>query len=66
MLIWIKVDVNRNEQTINEVLTSIKSDVNRNERTINEVNMKIARVETDLSWIKSLLKPSVSGQVGKN
>ena len=51
-------------------LFSVKSDVNNNERTINEINLemniKISRIETDLSWIKSLLKPSVSGQIGKD
>ena len=52
------------------LLFSVKSDVNNNERTINkinlEMNIKISRIETDLSWIKSLLKPSVSGQIGKD
>lgn len=59
LLFSVKSDVN-----------SVKSDVNRNEQTINEMNLemniKISRIERDLSWVKSLLKPSVSGQIGKD
>ena len=42
----------------------IVSDVNRNEQTIYETSQQISRVETDVSWIKHLLRPGQSSQLG--